>query len=322
MQASALLAFPPALAVGTPVRITSGLRATTHGMSWLGVEAGIYRKHGIDVSFPSSVEVTGPEAVNGLLRGDWEFCHTGTVPVAESFLKGQDAVVLARNTLSHESQFIATQPGFKSLSELTGKRIGVLSDATAGQTGINTRLTIEKAGATASYVGLGTFGNIYAALGRGEIDAGVLPIHMRFAGRRKYGWNIFELTGVEVYVPSVLATTCKLIATNRDLVMRYMEAYVDTIHAFKTQPGVFVPLPQRLLGLDERVAAEDLYKFYVPLFPRVPHYALGEGIKGVRAVLKRYPAAPKLQETDFSDPSFLVEIDTSGYVGPLYGDKG
>jgi ABC-type nitrate/sulfonate/bicarbonate transport system substrate-binding protein len=291
-------------------------------MSWLGVEAGIYRKHGIDASFPSSVEVTGPEAVNGLLRGDWEFCHTGTVPVAESFLKGQDAVVLARNTLPHKSQFIATQPGFKSLSELADKRVGVLSDATSGQTGIETRLTIEKAGATANYVGLGTFSNIYAALERGEVDAGVLPIHMRFAGQRKYGWNIFELSGFEVNVPSVLATTRKLIATNRDLVMRYMQAYVDTIHAFKTQPGVFVPLLQRLLGLEERAAAEDLYKFYVPLFPRAPHYALGESIGALRAALKRYPAAPKLKEADFSDPSLLIEIDTSGYVGRLYGDKG
>jgi hypothetical protein len=61
-----------ALAANTPVRITSGLLATTHGMSWLGVEADIYRKHGIDASFPVSLEVGGPEAVNGLLRGDWD----------------------------------------------------------------------------------------------------------------------------------------------------------------------------------------------------------------------------------------------------------
>jgi hypothetical protein len=65
-----------------------------------------------------------------------------------------------------------------------------------------------------------------------------------------------------------------------------------------------------------------LHKFYVPLFPRVPHYALGKGIESVRAALQRYTAAQKLQETDFSDPSFLVELEKSGYVRRLYGNKG
>jgi hypothetical protein len=46
--------------------------------------------------------------------------------------------------------------------------------------------------------------NIYAALGAGEIDAGALPIDLRFAGQRQYGWNAFEAASD---VPSVLATT-------------------------------------------------------------------------------------------------------------------
>jgi len=167
----------------------------------------------------------------------------------------------------------------------------------------------------AAYVGLGTFQNIYTALAKGEIDAGVVPIHMRFSGETEHGWNIFELSGIEP-VPSVLATTRKLIESNRDLVTRVVKGYVETIHAFKTQPDVFVPLLQRFLNLSNRKVVEDLYRFYVPLFPKAPRLS---GIQAVRdAFSTKYPAAQKLQESDICDSSFIDELEESGFIQRLY----
>ena len=308
-----------AMAADAQVRMTTGLRATTHGMSWMGAEAGIFKKHGLDVSYPA-IELGGPEAVAGLMRGDWEFCHTGTLPVAENFLNGGDVVALLRNTLSHASQFVATKRDLTTLAQLSGKRVGVLSDAYSGQTGVSTRLTVEKGGATATYVGLGTFQNIYAALAKGDIDAGAIPIHMRFSGEREHGWNIFDLTGPEgADVPSVFATTRKLIASNRDLVMRTVRAYAETIHAFKTQPDVYIPVLHRFLKTSDRKVAEDLYKFYVPLFPQAPRVALAGGLQSVRDTFsKKYPTAQKLQESDIVDSSFIDELEQSGFIQRLY----
>ena len=305
-------AVGPAMAAETKVRMTTGVRGTHQSMSWLGAEAGIFKKHELDVSFPV-LEVGGPETAAGLMRGDWEFCHTGVLPVAENFLNGGDVVALLRNTLPHSDQFIASKRELTTLGQLAGKRVGVLSDA--GQAVVRARLTLEKAGATATYVSLGTFQNIYTALAKGEIDAGVVPIHMRFSGEKEHGWNIFELTGIEA-LPSVLATTRKLIASNRDLVTRVVKGYVETIHAFKTQPDVFVPLLQRFLNLSDRKVVEDLYKFYVPLFPQAPRLS---GIQAVRdAFSKKYPAAQKLQETDIADSSFIDELEKSGFIQRLY----
>lgn len=191
------------------------------------------------MSFPV-IETTGPEAVAGLARGDWDFCQTGMLPVVENFLNGGDVVALFRNALQHDNLCIALRPGLKTLAELDGKRVGVLSDATSGQTGINARLTIEKAGATATYVGLGRYGNIYKALIAGDIDAGPLPLHLRFAGERQYGWTIFALAFGGA-IPSVFATTRRLIAANRELVMRVAKGFIQTVHAFKTQPEVYAP---------------------------------------------------------------------------------
>jgi len=201
--------------------------------------------------------------------------------------------------------------------QLAGKRVGVLTDAYSGQTGVTTRRTLEKAGVTASYVGLGTYQKIYAALAAGEIDAGAVPIDLRFSGEREYGWHAFEAASLDV--PSVFATTRRLIASNRDLVMRAVRGMVETIHLFKTQPDVVVPLLQQFLGMSDRKAVEDLHKFYVPLFPPAPRPSLSEGMQSVRdGFSKKYPAAQKLQESDIADSSFIDELEQSGFVLRLY----
>lgn len=308
------------MAIPLQVRMTTALRAPTHSLAWCGTEAGVFKQYGIDVTFPV-IETTGPEAVHGLARGEWDFCQTGTLPVVENFLNGGDAVVLFRNALQHNNLCLALRPELKSLAELNGKRVGVLSDATSGQTGINARLTLEKAGATATYVGLGGYGNIYKALIAGDIDAGPLPLHLRFAGERQYRWNIFDLAFGGT-IPSVFATTRKLIAANRELVLRVAQAFIATVSAFKTQPDVFVPLLQRFLNVSDRQLVEDQQRFYAPLFPQVPRMALSaEGIQSIRDTFaEKYPAARRLQEADFVDSSIVDELEQSGFIGQRYAE--
>ena len=300
------------------VRMTTALRAPPHSLVWCGTEAGVFNQLGIDVTFPV-IETTGPEAVHGLARGEWDFCQTGTLPVVENVLNGGDAVVLFRNALQHANLCIALRPGLTTLAELHGKRVGVLSDATSGQTGINARLTIEGEGATATYVGLGGYGNIYKALAAGDIDAGPLPLHLRFAGERQYGWKTLGLKFGGA-IPSVFATTRNLIATNRELVLRVAQGFIRTVHTFKTQPEVYVPLLQRFLQMSERELVQDQVRFYLPLFPQVPRMALtDEGLQAIRDTFaKAYPAAQKLQESDFVDSSIVDELERSGFIAKLY----
>jgi ABC-type nitrate/sulfonate/bicarbonate transport system substrate-binding protein len=307
-----------ATTVDVKVRMTTALRAPTHSLAWCGTETGVFKTQGIDVTFPV-IETTGPEAVHGLARGDWDFCQTGTLPVVENFLNGGDAVVLFRNALQHDNLCIALRPELKTLAELDGKRVGVLSDATSGQTGINARLTIEKAGATATYIGLGGYGNIFKALIAGEIDAGPLPLHLRFAGERQYGWNIFSLAFGGA-IPSVFATTRKLIANNRELVMRVAQGFIRTVHAFKTQPDVYIPVLQRFLDVADRKLVDDQHRYYAPLFPQVPRMALSaEGLQSIRDTFaKTYPAARQLREADFTDSSIVDELAQNGFIAKLY----
>ena len=84
--------------------------------------------------------------------------------MAESVVNGNDAVILLRNTSVHLSTFIMTQPDVTDLRQIDGGKVGVLTDAYRGQTGVITRRTLEAQNIEAEFVGLGTYRNIYAAL--------------------------------------------------------------------------------------------------------------------------------------------------------------
>ena len=145
------------------IRIITGSGSATESLAWIGTKAGIFTRHGLEAVFPR-LEVGGPEAAAGLVRGDWDFVHTGTAPIAESVLQGNDPVVLLRNHLPTTNIIVLTRRDLVSLDQLHGKTVGVLTDAYSGQAGIIARLSIEASGAKANYVGLGTYQNIYNAI--------------------------------------------------------------------------------------------------------------------------------------------------------------
>ena len=312
--ASAIPVNPSEAETSQQVRVATGLLAMWQSTAWLGAEAGIFKKHGIDLSVPA-IAVGGPQAAAGVIRGDFEFAHTGVLPVAEEVLKGNVIVILATPTLEFPNQFVMTQKEITELGQLAGRKVGVLSET--GQTSVATRITIEKAGATATYLPLVRFDRIFAALAAGEIDAGALPVDLRFVGASRYGWNAFPIN--EFGTPSIFASTRRLIASNRELVRRVMRGFVETIHLFKTQPDLVVPLLQRYLNIADRKAAEDLYAYHVPVFQKVPKPLLGN-LQNVRDVLAgKYPAAVSLRENDIADASFIEELVQEGFIEHLYG---
>jgi ABC-type nitrate/sulfonate/bicarbonate transport system substrate-binding protein len=291
----------------TAVRIASGLRGTTHLMTWIGNDTGVFARYGLSVTFPTLTS-GGPESVRAMVAGEWDFVHTGTVPIAESVLNGGDAVILARNTDEHVSIFVMTLPEIESLAQLEGRKVGVLTDAYSGQTGVITRKAIEQAGARAEYVGLGSYEAIYDALAAGEVAGGALQIDRRFLGQRAFGWNAFPTSPLGL--TSVFATTRRKIATEPVVVARTLQALVDSIALFKSQPDVAVPALQRALKLDDADVAADIHRYYVPFFPDWPHPTMATAIAPLRALFRdRYPAADRLTEVEISDPSPLRNLE-------------
>jgi len=301
---------------GNPIRIVTGLRATSQSLGWIGTEAGIFKRHELEVRFPK-METAGPEAAAGLVRGDWDFAEVGAAPVIQGVLDGHDTVILLAALKPMRKGFVVVRRGITEPGQLNGGRYGVLTEA--GQTGLRARALLRGWGITATLVPLGTFPKIYAALAAGEIDAGALSDEYRIAGQRKFGFNALPVED-PAFLPPVLSTTRRLISTKRGLVTNAVQGYVESIHLFKTNRSVAVPLLERYLQIFDRKTIEDIYELFSAQFQKLP-LPSSAGIQNLlNEFASKYPAAPTLPHTAVADMSFLEELERSGILGRLYGD--
>ncbi len=297
------------------IRAATGLRATLQSLIWIGTEAGIFRKHGLDVTV--TTETGGPRAASGTVQGDWEFCHTGDLPIVQGVLAGQDPVLIMTPAELHDVAFLMGRRDITRPEQLRGARIGAL-DA-AGQYGRAVAAMLEKWGVAAELVSLGSFQGIYRALGKGEVEAGYLPVDLRFLGENEFGLTV--LGGISSGAGGIV-TTRRLIAANREVVINIVAALVETIALFKTRPDITVPLLQRYLQIDDRKAVEQVHAYYVPLFRASPQPTFFDEMPRLKGfVQKQYPAAATLEAKDLSDASFVSELDRTGYIARLYAEK-
>ncbi len=293
-------------------RVAIALRAAFQSVAWIGVEAGIFGRHGVEVAL--TLETGGPRAAAGTINGDWEFCHTGDLPVVEGVAQGQDPVLIVAPTAPHDAAFLMARRDITKPAQLAHTRIGGV-DAT-GQFGRAVQVLLQDWGVPATVVSLGSFQAIYKALGAGEIDAGYLPVDLRFLGENEFGWN--ALKGLPVGAGGIV-TTRRLIAADRPLVSQFVRACVETIALLKTQPDVVVPMLQRFLLIEDRKAVEQLHAYYAPLLQATPRPTFASEIEQLRPVVsQKYPAALSLKPEDLADASFVDELDRTGYIERLY----
>jgi ABC-type nitrate/sulfonate/bicarbonate transport system substrate-binding protein len=295
-----------------PLRMGIALRAVFQSEAWLGAHAGLFTRLGIDLTFPA-IATGGPASMAGALRGDWDVCHTGALPIIQGVLKGEDPVLLITPTELHDAVFVMARRDITTLPQLAGEKIGAV-DA-AGQFGRPLQVMLEQSGIEAEMLSLGSFQAIDAALRKGEIAAGYLPIDLRFRGEGEHGWN--ALTGLKIV--GGIATTRRFIAANHALVASFVKGVVDAVHLFKTRPDIVIPLLQQFLQCPDREPMQQLHAFYAPLFRAVPTPTFFEEMNGLRdGLAAQYPAARGLRLEDVADASFVEELEGSGYVEELY----
>jgi ABC-type nitrate/sulfonate/bicarbonate transport system substrate-binding protein len=295
-------------------RIAIAVRATPQSLGWIGTEAGIFHRLGLNVTFPA-METAAVEAVAGLVRGAWDFVEVGGAPIVRGILEGHDTVMLlAADRAPLAGQYLVARRDLTNPMDLRGGRIGVLSET--GQGASSAHVMLREWGITATLVPLGTFAKIDAALRAQDIDAGMLSEEYRLAAQRALGLTAFPIPATGL--PSALASTRQLIRRRRGLVARVVQGYVETIHLFKTNRALVVALLHRFLQHFDEATVEDMYAFYAPRFQQLPLPSAVVIQQVLHEFAATYPAAQTLPPTAVTDTSMLEELEQSRFVARLY----
>ncbi len=285
---------------------------------WLAQESGIFARHGLDVE----VVVVGgsPRAAQSLVAGDFDYVIAGISALLRSRAQGADTVLVATSSNIATSQKIMVMPqsGIRSLADLRGRTIGITQYGSEAHNFVLQALASVGLGPDdVQLLQLGASPQVAAALLSGGIDAGVNSGAAGLAAERAGAVTVVAAEALHILAPAgTVATTRRLIEQDRGSVLRFLRAYVEAIHLFKTDRATAVRLLQPHMGnlpLDE---VEYLYDEVASVYQPLP--VVRE--EAVQAVLDRDDALRDrgFKPGDFLDLSLLDEIEQSGFLATLY----
>jgi len=275
---------------------------------WVTKEAKLFEKHGLDVDL---IYVAGSSRiVQAMLAKDIPISEIAIPAVIQANLAGADLVMLAGP--NHKpGQKIMVKPEIKRREDLKGKKIGISRFGTSddfllryvlGQWNLQPDRDV-------ALIQMGGSPETLAGIAAGAIDGGLLasPLHLQAI---KFGYSLLaDLSTIGVdYQGAGVVTTRSYIRENSETVRRYLRAYVEGLHRFKTDKNFAIKVIGRYSRITDQEALEETYQHYaVKVMPKVP-YPTNKGIQMVLDEIgARTPKAKSLAPANFIDVSYLKE---------------
>lgn len=312
----ALLTVVEASSAQTKVRINWSAIAAGQSGIWIAHDEGLFKKNGLDVELlhiPSSSLI-----IQTILAGEVAISYVDGRNTIQSNLTGSDVVLIAGVTNRFPFTFMA-RPEFKRVSELRGKRIGVTRVGSSTHT--VTLYVLNQAGLKPGdyeIVPLGEVPNILIALAAGRIDAGPLSSPTSIRGRKA---GLVDLAtpakdGPE-YVSIAVGATRAYLRANAEIVRRFMRAYAEAVHLFKSNKPIALKALQKYTRVTDLEILEETHKEYRELIESVP-YPSRRGVETILAELAASdPKARQAKPDDFVDLRFVAELERAGFFKKL-----
>jgi ABC-type nitrate/sulfonate/bicarbonate transport system substrate-binding protein len=308
----------------SPVKPIAGYATIGQGAGPMIVteKAGLFTKHGLEVETRLMGGATG--VVKGLMSGEILFGNLAAPALLRAVL--QDGADLVFLTGGINQQFLAGRPRIKDRKELAGAKIGFVGDG-----GLNDALVhfiiqqLEKGDVHGLRLtpipGGGREG--MATLLAGQCDALVMtPPEAIEARRRGCAFLVdFAEFGLN-YALGGIAARRRTVQGMPDVTKRFVRAYVEGMHRYRTDREFTITVQQEYSGLADRSIAEETYDLTRPGMPKVP-YPQVEGLaKVLRVMSGDLPLAATADPRRFVDDGCLRELEREGFLASLHPEGG
>ena len=284
-------------------------------------ELELPRKHGLDVEV-LFVPVSS-RAIQAALAGEIQFITSGGVANINANATGADFVGLTA-TLNTFAFKVLGSPEIKKPENLKGKKVAI--SRLGGASDFSIRYALTHWGLVpdkdVALIQVGGEPESVLALQHKSVDAAILSEPFSTVAMRGGSILISDLSQLGVpYTMHGFGVRKSYIRANRDVVVRFMRAYLEGIYVFKTNKEVALNVLKKYTRLDDLSLVQVSYdEMSQRLIRRVP-YPDRDGIQTIIDQLaKTRPQMKSLNPNDFIDPSILKEIEDSGFIKKLYGN--
>jgi NitT/TauT family transport system substrate-binding protein len=309
-----------AAATPTLTKIRVGYPSPSASMYPLFVtkEAGIFEKHGLDAEL---IYIQGVQMVHVHVAGQLDFTGTSGIVTLQSSVGGADLILLANSIETHLLKIIA-HPSISGAAGLKGKSIGITRFGSL--TDLAVRPVLEKwklePGKDVTLVQVGRLSDLLPAVLQKKVDAGVFSfpssLHAEKAGLKA----LYDLAESGIEVPTTTVAVSRQYAkTNRDLVLRYLRAYLEGTHRLLTDREMGIKALRRYGGVhDPEVLATTYDLFTSKYIKKVPILTVKAVQNALNLVAETNPKARNRKPEEFMDTSFMEELEKSGFIKKLW----
>jgi hypothetical protein len=170
---------------------------------------------------------------------------------------------------------------------------------------------------------MGGLPEIVAGLKAGQIQGGTFGFPAVLQARAA-GFRVlvdYSTQGFRYPLSSVIVTE-KLLRARESTVRAFLEAHIDAVHRFKTDPNFAMSVIGKYTSTADRSMLEETQRVYASAFERIPYPNVEDMKLGITQVAETNPRAKGADPKDFVDGRLLREIEASGFVKRLYGEQG
>lgn len=283
---------------------------------WVAQEAGLFRKHGLEVSLRL---LNSQVAAQALVAGEVDVISTGP-DLVNARLQGAPVQYVAATL----QRFIFQLWGAKalnSLADLKGKTVAVTTPRTS--TEIATREALKKTGIISErdigFLYLQTIPAILTAVVSGKTFAGTLSAPNTLKARDAGLSLLVDIA--QVNVPGLhlaYGTTERTIKSNPNSLYAFLKALAEATVLSKQNPAVAKKAIGKYTDSEDAKIIDGTYEQFAPYWDA--HLAVQrEPIQGQLMYLdeKEFPRAKDARPADFIDNSFAENLKTSGFLQAL-----
>jgi NitT/TauT family transport system substrate-binding protein len=301
------------------LRIAYSAIGSSQSPLWIAHEAGIFKKHGLDVEMVYLGG--GSRAAQVVVSGEVPIAMFTGASVISANLAGGDLVNVASG-MNVMPFFLVVTPAVRQIEDLKGKKVAVTRFASA--TDYALRYAAErwpvKPDRDFTVLQIGGQPEMIGGLKSGAIQGAMLNAEFTVIARREGFRDLADVSALGIPFPtSALNTSRAFIRNRRDTALRVVRAYTDSIHYGKTQKKFTVGVLGKYLKNQDVPFLEAVYDLYLGQYvPKVPHPSLEAMKVALDQIGERDPRARSMRAEQFIDASLMQELDKEGFIKQLW----
>jgi len=281
-------------------------------------EAKLDKKYGFDLQ---NIYISGgARLTQTLVAGDIDMATTGGA-VINAVLSGAELVYIALIVPTYGFSVYA-RPDLKDISSLKGKVVGVMTKGASADHGMIAVLRHNHLtpGQDVKFLYLGGVREALAALERGIVSASVLSAPTTLLARRMGFKEVVNIATLNLpYVHNGLVTRRSLTRQQPERIKAFLRAYIAATKVSNEDPVMSKRASRIIPRTNDTGVIDEAYDSFRGIFPKVPYFT-EDNIRAVLSVAD-HPKAAGADPKEFFDNRFIKELEDSGFVKELYGQR-